>query len=174
MSHWVISPVNRAIWAEPRVRAVVSSTASSQRHAVPLGDPDAVVRMVGDARVVGLGEAGHSGHEFFTLEVRVFTKLVATRGFTTFALEASGSTGLRLDHYVTHGVGDPERIMREEFQGQYVFWNADEYLDLVRWMRHYKDSRPAGTGARGHRPGETVRAGCQLDGHRSHVHLLLW
>lgn len=32
--------------------------------------------------------------------------------------------------------------MREEFQGQYVFWNTDEYLDLIRWMRHYNVSHP--------------------------------
>ncbi|MEU5959384.1 erythromycin esterase family protein [Streptomyces sp. NPDC047525] len=113
-----------------------------QRRAVPLNDLDSVVRMIGDARVVGLGEAGHSGHEFFTLKARVFKKLVATRGFTTFVLEASWSTGLRLDNYVTHGVGDPEQIMSEEFQGQYVFWNTDEHLDLIHWMRRYNVSHP--------------------------------
>ncbi|MEW2393369.1 erythromycin esterase family protein [Streptomyces venezuelae] len=113
-----------------------------RQRARPLGDLDAVVRMVGDARVVGLGEASHSGHEFFTLKQRTFKKLVATRGFTTFALEASWSTGLRLDAYVVHGVGDPAEIMREEFQGQYVFWNTEEYLDLIRWMRHYNLSHP--------------------------------
>ncbi|NEC32500.1 erythromycin esterase family protein [Streptomyces rubrogriseus] len=113
-----------------------------QRRAVPLGDLDGVVRMLGDARVVALGEASHSGHEFFALKARLFKRLAATRGFTTFVLEASWSTGLRLDTYVTRGLGDPEQIMREEFQGQYVFWNTDEYLDLIRWMRHYNVSHP--------------------------------
>jgi erythromycin esterase len=112
------------------------------RHVRPLGDLDALGRMIGDARVVGLGEASHSGHEFFTLKQRVFAHLVATKGFTTFVLEASWSTGLRLDEYVVHGVGDPAQIMREEFQGQYVFWNTQEYLDLIAWMRHYNTSHP--------------------------------
>jgi erythromycin esterase len=116
--------------------------AALEQRAVPLGDLDAVVRMAGDARVVGLGEASHSGHEFFTLKRRVFQRLVATRGFTTFVLEASWSTGQRLDDFVVHGTGDPERIMREEFQGQYVFWNTREYLDLIRWMRHYNVTHP--------------------------------
>ncbi|MFE0759439.1 erythromycin esterase family protein [Streptomyces smyrnaeus] len=107
------------------------------RGARPLRDMGALGRMVGGARVVGLGEASHSGHEFFTLKQRVFRHLVATKGFTTFALEASWSTGLRLDAYVTRGVGDPAQIMRDEFQGQYVFWNTEEYLDLIRWMRRY-------------------------------------
>ncbi|MFI0241745.1 erythromycin esterase family protein [Streptomyces sp. NPDC016845] len=115
------------------------------QHAVPLAGPaglDAVARMAGSARVVGLGEAAHSGHEFFVLKTRLFKKLVADRGFTTFVLEASWSTGLRLDDYVAHGTGDPARIMREEFQGQYVFWNTEEYLDLIHWMRHYNRTHP--------------------------------
>ncbi|GAA2672824.1 erythromycin esterase family protein [Streptomyces violaceolatus] len=49
---------------------------------------------------------------------------------------------MRLDTYLTRGLGDPEQIMRAEFQGQYVFWNTDEYLDLIRWMRHYNVSHP--------------------------------
>ncbi|MEU6768244.1 erythromycin esterase family protein [Streptomyces sp. NPDC046853] len=107
------------------------------RSALPLHDLDGLGRMIGDARVVGLGEASHSAHEFFVLKQRLFRHLVATRGFTTFVLEASWSTGLRLDAYVTRGIGDPAQIMREEFQGQYVFWNTREYLDLIRWMRRY-------------------------------------
>ncbi|MFD5296008.1 erythromycin esterase family protein [Streptomyces mutabilis] len=107
------------------------------RGARPLRDLAALERMVGDAHVVGLGEASHSAHEFFTLKQRLFRRLVATKGFTTFVLEASWSTGLRLDAYVTRGVGDPAQIMRDEFQGQYVFWNTREYLDLVHWMRHH-------------------------------------
>ncbi|OZM71351.1 erythromycin esterase [Amycolatopsis antarctica] len=73
----------------------------------------------------------------------MFRHLVTTRGFTTFALETSWSTGLRLDDYVVHGIGDPAAIMAEEFQGQYVFWNNDDYLDLVRWMREYNLAHPA-------------------------------
>ncbi|MFD6618764.1 erythromycin esterase family protein [Streptomyces albidoflavus] len=116
-----------------------------RRHAVPLtgqAGSAAVARMTGSARVVALGEAAHSGHEFFTLKTRLFKKLVADRGFTTFVLEASWSTGLRLDDYVADGTGDPARIMREEFQGQYVFWNTEEYLDLIHWMRHHNLTHP--------------------------------
>ncbi|MFB4283225.1 erythromycin esterase family protein [Nonomuraea sp. MTCD27] len=112
-------------------------------HARPLNDMTALEEMIGSARIVGLGEAGHSAHEFFTLKHRLFRHLAETKGFTTFVLEASWSTGLRLNDYVTNGVGDPEQIMREEFQGQYVFWNTQEYLDLLHWMReHNAAGRP--------------------------------
>ncbi|GAA1543708.1 hypothetical protein GCM10009730_60880 [Streptomyces albidochromogenes] len=112
------------------------------RSARPLSDLNALSRMVGGARAVGLGEASHSAHEFFTLKQRLFRHLVATKGFTTLALEASWSTGLRLDSYVTRGIGDPAQIMQDEFQGQYVFWNTQEYLDLIHWMRRYNITHP--------------------------------
>ncbi|MGW2183680.1 erythromycin esterase family protein [Streptomyces sp. NPDC001732] len=99
-------------------------------------------RMVGDARVVGLGEATHSSHEFFTVKHRVFRYLVEEKGFRAFALEAPWSTGLRLDAYLTRGEGDLKQIMDEEFQGTYRFWNNAEYRDLLQWMRAYNVKHP--------------------------------
>lgn len=106
------------------------------------GDLRALDRMVGDAEVVGLGEATHGSHDFFALKDRVFRHLVEEKGFRTFALEAPWSTGLRLDDYVVHGKGDPRRIMRDEFQRDYLWWNNTDYLRLVEWMRAYNVRHP--------------------------------
>ncbi|KOG41756.1 erythromycin esterase family protein [Streptomyces resistomycificus] len=99
-------------------------------------------RMIGDARVVGLGEATHGSHDFFALKDRVFRHLVEEKGFRTFALEVPWSTGLRLDRYVLNGEGDPRRIMRDEFQRDYQWWNNTDYLRLVEWMRTYNVRHP--------------------------------
>lgn len=99
--------------------------------------------MIADAEVVGVGEATHSSHDFFALKDRLFRHLVEKKGFRTFALEAPWSTGLRLDDYVVHGKGDPRRIMREEFQRDYLWWNNTDYLRLVEWMRAYNIRHPA-------------------------------
>ncbi|MBK1787446.1 erythromycin esterase family protein [Prauserella sp. ASG 168] len=112
-----------------------------EAHSRPL-DPGALAAMAGAAEVVGLGEASHGARQFFALKGEVFRHLATTRGFTTFVLETSWSTGLRLDDYVVHGIGDPAAIMAEEFQGQYVFWNNEDYLELVEWMREYNLSHP--------------------------------
>ncbi|MEU9981457.1 erythromycin esterase family protein [Streptomyces sp. NPDC050856] len=112
------------------------------RVARPLDDLRALEHMTGSATVVGVGEATHGSHEFFALKARLFRRLVATRGFTTFALEAPWSTGLRLNDYVLRGEGDPRRIMREEFQHSYRFWNTREYLDLITWMRRHNVRHP--------------------------------
>ncbi|MBG0850737.1 erythromycin esterase family protein [Streptomyces spinoverrucosus] len=115
------------------------------RAVEPGGDTSdlrALDRMIGDARVVGLGEATHSSHDFFALKHRVFRHLVEEKGFRTFALEAPWSTGLRLNEYVLHGKGDPRRIMRDEFQRDYLWWHNTDYLRLVEWMRAYNQHHP--------------------------------
>ncbi len=118
-----------------RIDPVVAAldVAARPLHAIP--------GMVGDAEVVGVGEATHGTREFFLLQRDVFAQLVHAKGFGTFAREVSWSGGLRIDDYVTRGVGDPAQIMREEFQGNYQ-WNTAEYLGLVRWMRAYNLRHP--------------------------------
>ncbi|MDO0938644.1 erythromycin esterase family protein [Streptomyces sp. DG2A-72] len=106
------------------------------------GDLRPLDRMIGDAQVVGVGEATHGSHDFFALKDRVLRHLVEEKGFRTFALEAPWSTGLRLDAYVLHGKGEPRRIMREEFQRDYLWWNNTDHLRLVEWMRAYNVRHP--------------------------------
>ncbi|MER6160103.1 erythromycin esterase family protein [Streptomyces sp. NPDC001868] len=99
-------------------------------------------RMIGDARVVGVGEATHSSHDFFALKHRLFRHLVEKKGFRTFALEAPWSSGLRLNDYVLYGKGNARQILREEFQGSFLWWNNSDYLALVEWMRAYNRQHP--------------------------------
>ncbi|MFD3728331.1 erythromycin esterase family protein [Streptomyces sp. NPDC058671] len=112
------------------------------RTAQPLTDLRPLDRMIGSAKVVGIGEATHSSAEFFTTKHRIFEHLVERRGFTTFALETSWSTGLLVDEWVTTGRGDIRKIMRDEFQESYRLWNTEEYLDLFHWMRRHNQLHP--------------------------------
>ncbi|MFI1396556.1 erythromycin esterase family protein [Streptomyces sp. NPDC020681] len=131
----VVEPARAAPPSGDPVRALA-------RAAQPLSDLRPLERMIGSAKIVGVGEATHSSREFFRIKHRVFQDLVERKGFTTFALEANWSTGLRLNDYVLHGKGEPERIMREEFQNSYLIWNTREYLDLIRWMREHNVRHP--------------------------------
>ncbi|MEU1394385.1 MULTISPECIES: erythromycin esterase family protein [unclassified Nonomuraea] len=100
-------------------------------------DLDAFGAMVGDAQVVGVGEATHSSAEFYTLNQRLLRYLVTEKGFTTFARELSWSTGVRLNDYVLDGKGDPRAIFRDEVKGPYDLFDNREFLGLVQWMRSY-------------------------------------
>ncbi|WP_329122448.1 erythromycin esterase family protein [Streptomyces sp. NBC_01353] len=112
------------------------------RTAIPLDDLRPLDRMIGSAKVLGIGEATHSSSEFFETKHRIFEHLVERKGFTTFALEANWSTGLLIDDYVRFGKGDPRQILDDEFQNAYRFWNTEEYLDLITWMRQHNLRHP--------------------------------
>ncbi|WP_267717363.1 erythromycin esterase family protein [Streptomyces sp. CoH17] len=107
-----------------------------------LRDLDALDPMVGNAQVVGLGEATHGSREFFRMKHRVLRHLVRQKGFRAFALELPWSSGLRLDDYVVHGKGDLEDIAHDEFQGTYDIWNNQDYRDLIAWIRNYNMRHP--------------------------------
>ncbi|WP_406153891.1 erythromycin esterase family protein [Streptomyces sp. NBC_01023] len=103
-------------------------------------DLRALGAMVGDAKVVGLGEATHGSHEFFALKDRVFRYLVEQKGFTTFGLEMSWSAGLRIDDYLQHGKGDARQVVHETMAGSP--WDREEFVTLVQWMRDHNRRHP--------------------------------
>ncbi|MET7620701.1 erythromycin esterase family protein [Streptomyces sp. NPDC005408] len=143
----LLVPVLGSLVAVGPARARPQSSHQDPVHAIaraaqPLSDLRPLERMIGTAKNLGMGEATHNSAEFFTTKHRVFRDLVERKGFTTYALEANWSSGLRLNDYVLHGKGDPRRIMREEFQNSYLLWNTREYLDLIRWMREHNLRHP--------------------------------
>ncbi|MEE1754854.1 erythromycin esterase family protein [Streptomyces sp. SP18CS02] len=103
-------------------------------------DLRALDAMIGDAGVVGLGEATHGSHEFFAMKERVLRHLVETKGFTTFALEMSWSAGLTIDEYLQGGEGDARRIAEEALAGSP--WEREEFVSLIAWMRDHNRRHP--------------------------------
>jgi erythromycin esterase len=89
-------------------------------------------RTIGQARVVGVGEATHGTREFMQLKHRLFEFLASEMGFTVFAVEGRMTAGFDLNAYVLSGAGDPVETLR-------VVSPTEEMLDLVRWMRAYNE-----------------------------------
>ncbi len=90
--------------------------------------------IVGDARIVALGEATHGSREFFTMKHRVLEYLVEEMGFTVFAIEANLPEADVVDDYVLNGNGTAAAALR----GMYFWtWDTAEVLDMIEWMREY-------------------------------------
>ncbi len=93
--------------------------------------------LIGDARIVALGEATHGTREFFRMKHRLTEFLAAEMGFTLFAIEANMPEAYRINEYVLTGKGDPKELLR----GLYFWmWDTREVLDLVLWMRRFNES----------------------------------
>jgi erythromycin esterase len=90
--------------------------------------------VIGNARVVALGEATHGTREFFQLKHRMLEFLVEEMGFTVFAIEATMPEAFDVNRYVLTGKGDPEKALA----GLYFWtWDTEEVLAMIRWMRTY-------------------------------------
>lgn len=90
--------------------------------------------MVGDSRIVALGEPTHGNREVFQLKHRLVEFLVTEKGFNIFALECPFGEALDINRYVVDGIGDPEKALA----GIYIWnWDTEEVLDLIKWMRSY-------------------------------------
>lgn len=93
--------------------------------------------MIGDARVVALGEATHGTREFFRMKHRIVEYLVKERGFSIFAIEATWPEANLLNRYVHTGQGDPAALLA----GLHFWtWNTQEVLELIEWMRRHNQN----------------------------------
>jgi erythromycin esterase-like protein len=117
-----------------------------RQNAIPLRTVDAgsgfddmqpLDKVVGDARIVTLGEATHGTREFFQLKHRMVEYLATRKGFTIFSIEANMPEAYRLNKFVLKGEGDPKQLLK----GMYFWtWNTEEVLDMILWMREFNKS----------------------------------
>jgi erythromycin esterase len=96
-------------------------------------------KMIGDARIVGLGEVTHGSKEIFKMKHRLVRYLRENMGFDTFSIEANMPEAYRLNDYTLRGVVDPAELIR----GMYFWtWRTQEVLDMVNWMKAHNDASP--------------------------------
>lgn len=93
--------------------------------------------LVGNAQIVGLGEATEGTSEFFDMKYRMVDFLASQMGFTTFAIEANMPEAHQLNDYVLNGNGDPTKLLKGLNAWQY---DTQEVLDMIQWMRQYNAS----------------------------------
>ena len=115
-------------------------------HAIPLSTVEArhgfadlqpLKKVIGDARIVELGEATHGAREFFQLKRRMLEFLATEMGFRNFSIEATMPEAYRLNDFVLRGEGDPAKLLK----GMYFWkWDTEELLNMIRWMREFNQS----------------------------------
>src|SRR6187399_3224860 len=117
-----------------RANAIPMTTAEPGRG---FDDLQPLKKMIGDARIVALGEATHGTREFFQLKHRMLEFLATEMGFTVFSIEANMPEAYRLNDYVLNGTGDPAELLR----GMYFWtWDTEEVLAMIQWMRAFNQS----------------------------------
>jgi erythromycin esterase len=141
-----LSPTSRATTPAPTQQVPPEVSAWLRENAIPFdtADPNSdfedlmpLKELIGDARIVALGEATHGTREFFQMKHRMLRFLVEEMGFNTFAIEANWPEANLVNDYVQTGQGDPAELLR----GLYFWtWNTQEVLDMILWMRAHNEN----------------------------------
>ncbi|MBL7111731.1 MAG: erythromycin esterase family protein [Bacteroidales bacterium] len=87
---------------------------------------------IGEARIVGLGEANHGTTEMWGVRQKISKYLVEEMGFTGILMEAGFPNSLYINDYITRGEGTASGS--HQLLGS---WRYQEMRDLIDWMREY-------------------------------------
>jgi erythromycin esterase-like protein len=106
-------------------------------------DYDPLLDLIGDARVVLLGEASHGTHEFYRERARITRRLIEEKGFDAVAVEADWPDAYRVNRWV-RGISD-DRTALDALTGFERFprwmWRNRDVLEFVDWLQGYNESQ---------------------------------
>ncbi|MEU5401256.1 erythromycin esterase family protein [Streptomyces sp. NPDC005963] len=108
-------------------------------------DVEVVRELIGDARVVAIGEGAHNITEFYGLRDRLFRLLVREFGFTGLVLESGFAEGLAVDAWVHGGPGRVETVARDGIT--YRFGECEPMRRQLSWMRDRTSKGSPGSAA---------------------------
>ncbi len=113
------------------------------RAAIPLGKGsdgyDALLGVIGDARVVLIGEASHGTHEFYAERAAITQRLIAERGFAAVCIEGDWPDAHRAHEFV-QGFSDdrtPDAALSGFTRFPTWMWANVVVRDFVAWLREH-------------------------------------
>jgi erythromycin esterase-like protein len=113
-------------------------------------DLDPLLELVGDARIVLLGEASHGTHEFYTWRDRISRRLITEKGFGFIAVEGDWPDCYTVNRYAKgwDDGGSARDVLHAFSRWPTWMWANEEVVALVEWLREHNrglpDARKAG------------------------------
>src|SRR6266704_2489749 len=103
--------------------------------------------LIGDSRLVLIGEASHGTHEFYHMRASLTRRLIEEKGFTAVAAEADWPDAHRVNRYVLGRGADQYAVQALDSFRRFPawMWRNSDVLEFVSWLRDYNDSLPNGT-----------------------------
>lgn len=102
--------------------------------AIDSAELEPLLRRIGDARVVLLGEATHGSSEFYRMRERISRELIERKAFSFIAIEGDWPDAARIDHYVRHAETPPSEWTAFARFPTWM-WRNQEVRDFVDWLR---------------------------------------
>lgn len=133
----------KGLQAEETAADVIDRAAVDAPNGMP--PVEALEELVGDARIVLIGESSHGTHEFYAARAAITKWLIEEKGFCAVAAEADWPDAYRVNRYV-HGHGHDTSADRalsgfERFPAW--MWRNVVVRDFVDWLRRHNQHRRA-------------------------------
>jgi len=124
---------------------IAALAGTAQPFTGAMEDFDPLLDLVGDARVVCIGEATHGTHEFYRQRAQLTKRLILEKGFSAVAAEADWPDAYRVNRYVRGTGGDAvaEAALRDFKRFPAWMWRNADVLDFVGWLRAHNDALDA-------------------------------
>ena len=109
-----------------------------------IADYEPLIELIGDARIVLIGEASHGTHEFYSERARITKRLIEECGFRAVAVEGDWPDSWQVNRYV-RGVtvhDDPLRALAAYRRFPVWMWRNTVVLEFISWLRDHNSRIP--------------------------------
>ncbi len=127
--------------SDQKLACSIADCAESFRS-VELVNLDPLLRRIGNARVVLIGEATHGTSEFYRMRARISRELIVKKDFSFVAIEGDWPDAARVDHYVRH-FEFPASEWTAFARFPVWMWRNNEVREFVDWLRTHNTKIPA-------------------------------
>jgi erythromycin esterase len=108
---------------------------------------DPLLDMIGNARIVLLGEASHGTHEFYRERALITRRLIEEKGFTVVAVEGDWPECYHVNQWVkgAEGISGSARDVLDVFTVYPTWmWGNVDVMHFIEWLRRHNDALPTG------------------------------
>lgn len=102
-----------------------------------------VSTLIGDARLVLMGESTHGTHEFYQLRMALSQYLIREKGFQAIAIEGDWTSAHSIHQYCQGKLSphSPQQVLDTFMRFPSWMWRNELMLKFIQWLRHENDKR---------------------------------
>lgn len=112
-------------------------------------DLSPIIKAIGDAKIVMLGEASHGTSEFYTTRAALSKRLIEEKGFTLIAVEGDWPAAQQINRYIKgfeeDGKGAREAVKSFSRWPTWM-WANEEIAEFVGWLKAHNARSQQKTG----------------------------
>lgn len=104
---------------------------------------DDLLKKIGDAQIVLLGEATHGTHEFYTIRAAITKKLILEKNFNAIAIEGDWPDAYNINNYI-HQRGElknAKEVLKIFDRFPTWMWANVPMLEFITWLNNYNQQK---------------------------------